>query len=504
MTFAIARVIILILPAVLVLGSLGFLLGEAVFLSERERDVGRWLLSDMLPHVSINTLVLVAWVVAGALLGGIFQAFVVTYTNVPWKKWLHVLFILPLSFPLYVTAFVYVGLFDGGSVLAVAGVFVLSLSPYVYLLARGAFQEVGMSMVRSGRMLGCSPSRVFFQGILPCSRPWLFAAAALVALETMADFGAVAVFNYDTLTTAIYNVWKSFFSLSLAALMALLLAVVALALFWWESRLFKRGTFVATRNPGESTTLFHFSPRVVCLLMGVCLGWITLSLLVPLGQLSVWGWRHGWEDVGEGRVLWNTFRLALTGGGLVSLWALGMNVLARGENSFPARFLRHSALLGYALPGTLIGVALFAFFSKGLSLSAGQGGLLLLWCGYSVRFLNVAFRPLNAAIDAMPMGRERSARMLGADEKKLVGRVYLPYLKGFLLTSFLLSFVEIAKEMPMTLILRSPEQATLAVKIYELTSEGEWERAAPFGMVLVGMGMVSLVLLSRLEERTIS
>ena len=499
---------LVLLPAFLVCGSMGFLASEALFLSEEERETGKWLLRDVLPYVLGNTLALVLPVVVGTAVVGIFQAFVVVHTNLPGRKWLNIFFILPLSFPLYVTAFVYVGLLEFGGPVSLGRwggavfVFILSLSPYVYLLAKGAFRAMGGGMVRSGKMLGYSPMAMLFAGVLPCARPWLLSGAVLVGLETLADFGAVSVFNYDTLTTAIYGTWKSLFSLSLASRLALILAVVALTIFSLESCLFKRGTFVSDHQPREAATLFHFALPGKSVLWALCTVWIVLSLFLPVGQLLVWAWgwawERGWEDV-EGRLLFNTFALALSGAALVSLWSLGMALYSQGRDFWAFRLLRHSALIGYAFPGTLLGVAVFAFFSRGLSLSPGTGGLLLLLCGYGIRFLSVGFRPLNVAAEGLPMGLLRAARVLGADGKKIFGKVYFPHLKGAFLASFLLAFVEVAKEMPMTLILRSPGQKTLAVKIYELTSEGEWEWAAPYGIVLVGLGALSLLFLNRFE-----
>ena len=514
MKFAIVRLypykglVFLLFPAILVLGSIGFLFSEALFLSDKEQNTEKWLLENVVPHVLGNTLTLTVWVVTGTLIVGVFQAFVVVYTNLPCRRLLNILFILPLSFPLYVTAFVYVGLFEFDSIISlgagggVAFVFILSLSPYVYLLSKGAFRGLGGDMVRSGKMLGYSPMAMFFKGIIPCAHPWLFAGAVLVALETLADFGAASVFNYDTLSTAIYSAWKSLFSLSLASRLALLLAVVAFIVFVLESCLFKKGTFATTLHSNEEAVLFNFSFLGKSILLAICIIWIFLSLLLPSGQLMAWAWCHGWRDV-EGGMLFNTFYLSLTGSVLVSLWALGMVLFSRGYVSWWSGLLRHSALVGYALPGTLMGVALFAFCSYGLFLSPGQGGLLLLLCGYGVRFLNVGFRPLNVARESMPLAWERVGRILGVNDKKFFVKVHVPRLKGALQASFLLSFVEIAKEMPMTLILRSPQQKTLAVKIYELTSEGEWERASPYGIILVMLGALSLIALNRFEEKAV-
>ena len=80
-------------------------------------------------------------------------------------------------------------------------------------------------------MFGLSPWSAFWHASLPMARPALAAGVALAVMEALADFGAVAVFNYDTFTTAIYKAWQGLFSLSAAAqLSSLLLLFVAAAL----------------------------------------------------------------------------------------------------------------------------------------------------------------------------------------------------------------------------------------------------------------------------------
>ena len=160
-------------------GAMVFLVGEGVFLTAQEKDVGGWLFVSVFPYALANTLGLMAYVVMGTLLVGILQAFVVVFTDLPGKKWWNILFILPLSFPLYVMAFVYVGLFEFTGFISIGGglgagfVFILALTPYVYLLAKGAFQSIGVELAREGKVLGYPPLVMFFKGILPVSQPWL-------------------------------------------------------------------------------------------------------------------------------------------------------------------------------------------------------------------------------------------------------------------------------------------------------------------------------------------
>ena len=92
------------------------------------------------------------------------------------------------------------------------------------VLARGAFLAQGKGLMEAARVLGLSPWQAFWRVALPMARPAIGAGVALALMETLADFGAVSVFNFDTFTTAIYKTWYGFFSLSTAYLINLFTA----------------------------------------------------------------------------------------------------------------------------------------------------------------------------------------------------------------------------------------------------------------------------------------
>ena len=283
---------------------MAFLFTEALFLPPGEEKVWGFILQDILPELFWNTFSLLALVLPGTLLLGGSQAFLVTYTNLPCKKIFNALFILPLSFPLYVMAFAYVGTFEMNEffqtkgVVALAFVFIATLSPYIYLSARSAFQSAGNEMFTLGRSLGFPPLRTFFKAVLPYSAPWFFVGGSIVAMETLADFGAVSVFNYDTFTTAIYSAWGSLFSLTSAARLAGLLLLFSLFLSWFETSTFKRSRFFSP--PAHPPLLLKLSPAGRPLLAFFGALPTFFSLFLPLFILSKWAsallQREGWEQ----------------------------------------------------------------------------------------------------------------------------------------------------------------------------------------------------------------
>ena len=220
-----------------------------------EKEIWEHLSSTLLPELLSNTLILVLGVACFTALIGVSLGWFTGACDFPGRKLFSWSLALPMALPAYVMAFIFLGLMDFSGpvqsllrtlpgfenkmievrttpfVIIVIG---LTLYPYVYLLSRASFMNQGRSIIEASRTLGYSPTRAFFKVALPISRPWIVSGLALVLMETLADFGAVSIFNFNTFTTAIYKSWFGFFSLNAAAQLSSLLVFFALALVMVE------------------------------------------------------------------------------------------------------------------------------------------------------------------------------------------------------------------------------------------------------------------------------
>jgi iron(III) transport system permease protein len=171
--------------------------------------------------------------------------------------------------------------------------------------------------------------------------------------------------------------------------------------------------------------------------------------------------------------------------------------------------------MGYALPGAVIAVGVLiplawldhrvgAALERllgipiGLLLTGSAFGLVL---AYIVRFLAVGLQTVEASLSKVSPSVDDAARSLGARAGATLRRVHLPMVRGGLLAAFILVFVETMKEMPATLLLRPFGLNTLAVEIWERTSEAMWQEAAVPALTLVAVGLVPAILLVRLSAR---
>lgn len=526
-----------LLLAGLVLTPLGVVL-FSVF--SETNDVWLHFVHTVLFTLITNTLWLMLGVALGTAFLGVSLAWLTAACDFPGRKWLDWTLMLPLSLPPYVVAFVSIGLLDftgpiqtqlrlwlgvdqlwfprirstGGVIF----VMTLTLYPYVYMLARNAFLTQGRRAIEAAQSLGHGRFDGFLRVALPMARPWIMGGLALVLMETLADFGTVSIFNYDTFTTAIYKAWFGLFSLSAAAQLASLLVLIVFIVLLVEQQSRSRQRF---SQAGRS----HVADRIV--LTGIR-GWIAsayavsilcIAFLIPVGQLSIWALQVLRQDfdmryfafLGHSLFLGGAAALLTCGGALLLVSA------NRLRNDLLTRVTVRLATLGYALPGSVLAVGIFipliwidkqiiGWIKTLFGFEIGfvfSGTLLAMLLGHLIRFLAVAYGAVDSAVNRITPSLDETARSLGVSGIPLLRKVYLPMLRGGLLTSALLVFVDVMKEMPITLMTRPFGWDTLSVRIFEMTSEGEWERAALPAMALVLTGFIPIFLLSRYSGRGI-
>lgn len=500
-----------------------------------ETTVWQHLTETVLGTLLRNTVVLLLGVGSGVMLLGVSLAWLTTVCDFPARRWLEWALMLPLAMPAYVLAFVMVGIFDySGPVQSVLRdwfgrgnywlppirseggvifVMVLALYPYVYMLARVAFLGQGQRLMEAAQSLGLSPMAAFFQVALPMARPAIAAGMALALMETLADFGTVAVFNYDTFTTAIYKAWYSLFNLPAAAQLASLLLLFVFIALTLERR--QRGQ-ARYHSDKQRQYRYKLTGWRAWAATGFALSVLAFAFFIPMSQLVYWVWKTAAYDLDNRYValLSNTLSLGALAATLTVLAAILLGFSQRLSRHASTRFAAMIATLGYALPGSVLAVGIMLFFVwidrhlsavlSGFGFDTAvllSGGLLALVMAYIVRFMAVAYSPIEGGLHRIRPSIHEAARSLGASPMTLLWRVYLPLLRPSLFTGFLLVFVDVMKEMPATLLLRPFGWDTLAVRIYEMTSEGEWERAALPASTLVLIGLVPVILLVQRARR---
>ena len=503
------------------------------FLSH-EKEIWEHLIQNVLSRLLVNTFWLVTGVAAITALLGISLA----VCDFPGRKIFSWALLLPLAMPTYVLAFVSLGLFDYSgpvqtmlrtwlghsefwfpdirSTGGVITVMSLALYPYVYLIARNAFMTQGRRTLEVAQSLGYGRTGVFFRVALPMARPWIAGGLMLVLMETLADFGAVSIFNYDTFTTAIYKAWFGFFSLTAAAQLSSFLVIIVFVIVLIEQRMRSRMRYY---QPGRHTMKgerirLHGAAAWSAFLFSVAV--LGIAFVIPVIQLLLWTVEIIGEELNSRYLgfLVHSLYLGIIAALTTCFFAL---VLSFAKRQYPDKlslFLVKVSTMGYALPGTILAVGIFipvAYVDNLLnnvlmsvfSTDAGQvlqGTLTVMIIAYLIRFMAPGFNAIDSSMQRITKSIDEASRSMGIKGLNMLRRVHIPIIKSGVLTALTLVFVDVMKEMPITLMTRPFGWDTLAVKIYELTSEGEWERAALPAITLILSGLVPIILLTKHTE----
>lgn len=477
----------------------------------------------VLPGVAGNTALLMLLVVLQAGLLGSGWAWLTARYDFPGRGLLHAALLLPLALPGYVLGFVAIHLLDyagpvqsawreagGGpqplwqirSLYGAALILGLTLYPYVYLMAYNAYRSIGRNTLDMAATLG--QTAVFRRIALPLAAPWIAGGLLLVAMEVLADFGTVALFNVQTFTTAIYKSWFGLFALDAALQLASVLVLLALALMAVQRAVQRRGRMVQ-RGPGLPRRRLRGGAALAA--SGGAAGFVLLVVGLPLGLLLRWSLAHLSVELDPRYLEWLGRSLLLAGSAAALLTGSAL-LAAYLERRQPGRRTlqlgARAATLGYALPGTLLAVGLYAplaALENALADWVAPGwvtqSLVLLLLGYWARFIAVAHTPISQQLARVTPSIDEAARTLGVRGWRLLHRVHRPLISGALASAAALLVIDVIKEMPITLMLRPSGFDTLATRIFELTAEGEYERAALPALTIVLAGLVPVALLLR-------
>lgn len=500
-----------------------------------QTEVWKHLVETSLFELIYNSFVLVFLVLLQTAILGVSLAWFVARFEFFGKRFFSWALLLPLAVPAYVMAFVYFGTFEYTSPLSLWAREQLSseedlflflrqtyglslclslvLYPYVYLITKDAFLRQSRSHLEAAQSLGYNSLQGFRKIHLPMAWPWISSSLLLVAMESFADFGAVSIFNYDTFTLAIYKAWFSLFSLPAAEQLSATLIGFIILLVYIERKTRPSLYWDQVNCSIPSKKLGTYKSFLISL---ICFFVFTISFLIPIFQLLKWAFSilHQEMHFKYFIYLFNSLKLSLFTCICILLLAI-LLAYSRRKSRFPLKkYLSQFCNLGYAVPGTILAVGVFVpivKFDNFLMASINalgfsnpsqilNGGIFPILLAYICRFMNVGFNSINNSLKSITKSMDEASESLGIGGLKLLKQIHIPLLSSSIFTASLLLFVDLMKEMPITLMTRPFGWDTLAVRIFELTSESEWERASIPAISLVVLGLIPVILISRRQS----
>ena len=501
---------------------------------------GLWLhlMETVFPRYVANTVALMAGVGLLSLLFGLTTAWLVTRYEFAGSRLLDWTLLLPATVPAYIIAYTYTDLLEyagpvqaalrdvfgwtsareywfpeirslGGAILVMGSV----LYPYVYLMARTAFRLTPASYYEVALLHDRS---IAFSVGLPLARPAIVAGLALALMETVSDFGAVEYFAVETLTLGIFNVWLGMNNLTAAAQIAGVAFVFILGLLYIEQRARGQSRFFDPARPSEGLRPVRLTGARAALCAAICLVPLAVGFVVPVGVL-VWFVAAGLSSTDYGalvRTTLNSLTVSFAAAAIVMGVAL-VSVLVVSYKRHPAlRALTAVSAMGYAFPGTVlaIGVVVFAgALDSAAEALAGAfgfgfdglliGGVALLVAGYVVRFQAIGHGATVSGVKRLSPNIMNASYVLGRGFSRSLATLAPPLLRRSILAGGLLVFVDVMKELPMTLLLRPFDFETLATYVYQFATDELLEHSALAALAIVAAGLGPVIWMNASQRR---
>ncbi len=486
----------------------------------------------------LNTLILIVAVSVLSLVMALPTAWLVAAFEFPGRRFFAWALILPLALPTYVAAFAYLKVPEAAIPLLIAmrrnfgpevytlaeggmryGLLSLLLAavlyPYLFLSARASFGRQQGSVIEAAQVLGRRPSAVFLSVALPLARPAIVAGLSLIVMEVVNDYGAVHFFGVPTLTEGIFRTWFGLGDRASAVRLAGIVMVVIFALIIAER--FQRGRARFAEDASHARPLVRRRLRGAraMLAWGFCSVPFCLGFVIPVLQLLYWAFGLGdtrpsssWQPLG--RSLW----MSLVTAAVLTAIALLFAYTWKLHDGRWLRGLSRLATMGYAVPGAVVALGVMLCLGRlderlsqwsgrwGISAVFLSGTLLAIGFAYLVRFLAVSFQPLHAGLDRVCGSLDEASRVLGRPPLATLWRVNLPLLRGTIFAALMLVFVDILKELPLTLILRPANFETLATLAFGMASEGRVQESALPSLLIILLGASGLIFLNRFMDPT--
>ncbi len=498
----------------------------SIFYSAFSGDTSLWphLFSTVLPRYTYNTFILMLGVGILSLIFGISTAWIVTRYDFVGKNIFEWALLLPAAVPAYVIAYTYTDLFEyagpfqnllrnffnwdgpedywfpevrsiGGAILVMSSV----LYPYVYLMTRASFIRMPISFYETGSIYD---KNIFYSVALPLSRPAIIAGLSLVLMETISDFGTVDYFAIETLTLGVFNVWLGMNSISGAAQISSVLFFIVVLLLTLESSARKKIRYhekSSGQNIANQINVIGFYNLIFFL---ICFIPIFLGFIIPTSVLLSFVFK-GLAILEINKIIPSmitSLTIAIVASALVMLISILMVIVSIYKSNKFQKTLIFLSSCGYAFPGTILAVGVVVFYGLiydliFFNINYYVAGITILLFAYIIRFLAVGNGSIKSGITKVNPNIIDATKIMGLNFFKVIRKIIIPLMYTNIFVGATLVFVDVLKELPMTLLLRPFNFETLATYVYQYASDELLEECslAALMIVLTGIGPVILL-----------
>ena len=467
--------------------------------------------------------------IIGVIIGYI-AAFVLTRLDVPGKRLLHYLMIVPIISPPFVSAVSIVFLFGNNglitrqllglmdfSIYGFHGVVwsqIFTFAPIAYLSLRGVLASISPTLEDAALNIGASRWQVFWKVTFPLSLPGVASAFLVVFIESMADFGnplVLAGAAFPMLAPQAYLEITGSFNLPRGAMLSVILLLPSITAFaiqrYWIA---KRQYVTVTGKPTSSTSKVVSGP-VKSLLYGLVLLFSAIVILfygvIFVGAFTqVWGFNYtptlnhfayvfnvGFDTVKD------TLLIAIITTPISGIFGMLVAFLIV-RRTFPGKSaLEFGSILSFAVPGTVVGIGyVLAFNQQPLILT---GTLTILVLCFVFRYVPVGIQSGIAVLRQIDPSIEEAAQNLGASALTTFRKVTLPLIAPAFFSALVYAFVRAMTAISAAIFLVSANWNLMTVQILNQVGSGRLGVAAAYSVVVIALVLVAIVIINAIVVR---
>ncbi|MFZ3172434.1 MAG: iron ABC transporter permease [Carboxydocellales bacterium] len=485
----------------------------------------------LLKEYITNTIILVFFTGILSAVIGTGLAWLVSVYDFPLRSFLKWGLILPFAIPPYIAAYTYKGMLGYTGVLQVflrenlgikidqkwvdimslegaILIFVFFLYPYVYAISRSFLEKQSASLIENARLLGRSPFVIFWRVVLPLSRAAIIGGVSLVILEVLNDYGVVNYFGVTTFSTAIFRTWFALGDLDSAIKLAGLLMIIVFSVLLLEKLTRGRKKYSFTTTKVRPISRIKLTGWEAALAFTFAFGVFSLGFLIPTLQLIHWAFLTYATILNASffTLVLNSVLVALVASILIMLIAVIIANYARISDGIWGKIYARMAVIGYSIPGAIIGIGVivffvgidralypvYQFFNPNTIKLVLSTSIIMLIFAYTIRFIAIGFNSVEAGFEKVGRKFFEASRTLGFSPTKTFLKVDLWMIKPAMFSGFILAFVDIMKELPLALILRPFNFDTLATKAYQYANDEMIHEASIASLLIILISFASI------------
>jgi iron(III) transport system permease protein len=485
--------------------------------------------TPMVARASINTLQIGTITAVLATVIGTLVAYTLTLTDVPGKRWLRILTVLPLVSPPFAVSFAVILLFGRRGVITydllhitqgniygpqgIVFVQLISDTPLVILILSAVFASISRDMEEAAEDLGGRPFFILRTVTFPLVTPAILTAALLTFISSISDFGNPMLIGggYQMLAPQAFIQLIELFDLQLGAALAMLLVIPALIAFLIQHWISNRRSYVTVTGGAQTGHIRKLPGLIKWPLYALALLMALLTVLlygsIFVGALvKTWGFdftfttEHLYGLLSAVPQLQNSLIVSvgsgLVGGviGIVLAWLVA-------RQKFPGRrALDFSATLMYAIPGTVIGIGYIIAFNASPYFWTGTFFIIII--AYAFRRLPVGLRTGVAAQQQIDPTLEEASLDLGAGRLRTFAMITFPLLNRAFFAGVIYIFIRGMTDLSAAVFLNGARTQLFTVRMFNVMVRGTPSDGAAFAGLLIVIIVIALGVLSKLTGKS--